>query len=180
MLMVLVGLALGQFLVAKNAAGQQRYCDNPSSRPTRLVRWSEGLPAWKDQIATDGTHLFVQSLTQPADLHRYSLDGQVHDIWPRATTGIYNSPTLAFGPNGDLYASNGDGVFVFDPDRSGVPKTVLFTGPRGTSPGSFAQGPGTIAFHPESGDLYVMDDGWFFDGQEDTWISRIQRFDQNG
>ncbi len=175
-------------LVVTHAASALTYCDNAVTRPTRLTYWS-GLPSLQYDVETDGEYVFISVPgSTPPDygaIHRYRINGAEHVVWPYATTGIIEASDLAINPlTGDLYVANfttDNAVHVFDVDGNGVPKNMLFGQPPDPSPGSLVEGGNLIAIHPLTGDLYVVDQGWYDQGGEDeTWISRIQRFHANG
>ena len=71
-------------------------------------------------------------------------------------------------------------LWVFDPDGNGTPASILFTGQSSKAPGGIVDGPLLFEFHPTTGALYVLDEGWYVDEGDSTWVSRIQRFSPNG
>ena len=163
-------------------------CDNPAVSPARVFQWSPFSSVAVEGVCMDSTHLFIGSVFT-GNVVRFSLNGENPVVWSPAITGTDAPGTMAISPTtGDLYVNDvydpagaaEPYLYVFDPDGNGSPKSVLLTGPPSMAPGGIVDGPQRFAIHPVTGDLYVLDEGYYSEGNEVTWVSRIQRFDANG
>ncbi len=161
-------------------------CKKPAESPVDLIdwQWSAGSPGGY-RVAFQGEYVFVSDPWNQR-LVRYPINGGQPTNWliDAVTQQSYPQDVHVSPATGDLYVAGFANlerrVLVFNPAGSGTPTDILFTGPTGPDPGDIVATVYPIAIHPITGDLYVVDEGEYDNGEEIVWISRIQRFTPDG
>ncbi len=137
----------------------------------RVITVADGLD-FPHGLAFQGPWLYVAEtsrIMRYRDLNGDYMPDLKQSVVPNLPEGgNHISRTIAFGPDGKLYVSVGSScnVCVDDPRRA----AILRFGPNGENEEIFASGLRNavgIVFHPETGELYVTDNGRDFLGDDE-------------